>query len=132
MAREKSKSTRAASKSKSKTVAPATSLKKLSEVRNASLKQFGKSEKTIQAYAGHLNRGMKWLKELVAGAWEDGIVMYEGFHVDELETAFGKPPNKASAKALELFLTEKCHDKKRSKSTGEGIHGAFARYWDTM
>jgi hypothetical protein len=34
--------------------------------------------------------------------------------------------------ALELFLVQKCFTENLGKSTGDGIYGAFADYWDNM
>lgn len=56
----------------------------------------------------------------------------EGIDTKILAEAFDGPPNKHSAYALELYLTQKCVVEGYGKSTAEGIHGAFAKYWDGM
>ncbi|KAJ6480027.1 hypothetical protein C8R47DRAFT_1186705 [Mycena vitilis] len=37
-----------------------------------------------------------------------------------------------SAAALEMFITQKCIVEMLGKSTADGIHGAYAKFWDTM
>jgi hypothetical protein len=52
--------------------------------------------------------------------------------IDMMEKAFDNPPNKYSVMMLELYLVQKCLTEKKGKSTADGIHGAFADYWDNM
>jgi hypothetical protein len=65
-------------------------------------------------------------------ARESWVRPQDHIDTDLLAKAFSKPPNKYSATALEMFITQKCLVEKLKKSTAEGIHGAFAKYWDTM
>lgn len=101
-------------------------------MRDACLKQYGKSEKTRQAYAGHLARGKQWIAEQVTKAQRRGQNTWEGIPVAELKLVFENPPNRHTATALQLHLVHRCFKENRSKSTADGVHGAFAQYWDTM
>ncbi|KAJ7753850.1 hypothetical protein B0H16DRAFT_1544129 [Mycena metata] len=98
---------------------------------------YTNAKKTSEAYDGYLARGNTFLKSCVAQRRKEeareGWVHPEG-HIDTdlLAKAFSKPPNKYSATALELFITQKCLVENLKKSTAEGIHGAYAKYWDTM
>ncbi|KAJ7926602.1 hypothetical protein B0H13DRAFT_2229378 [Mycena leptocephala] len=85
--------------------------------------EFSKGRRTKAAYTGYLNRGRDILAD---------IVKEQGIDTGLLEKAFEGPPNKHSAMALELYLTQKCVVEGRGKSTAEGIHGAFADYWDNL
>ncbi|KAJ7934594.1 hypothetical protein B0H13DRAFT_2227265 [Mycena leptocephala] len=85
---------------------------------------YTNAKKTTEAYEGYLSRGKEFLEYWVRP--QDHI------DTDLLAKAFFKPPNKYSATALEMFITQKCLVEKLKKSTAEGIHGAFAKYWDTM
>ncbi|KAJ7920082.1 hypothetical protein B0H13DRAFT_1867987 [Mycena leptocephala] len=99
--------------------------------------EFSKGRRTKAAYTGYLNRGRdilvhivkeRRLKEKTTRGWK----CPEGIDTGLLEKAFEGPPNKHSAMALELYLTQKCVVEGRGKSTAEGIHGAFADYWDNL
>ncbi|KAJ7620669.1 hypothetical protein B0H17DRAFT_1164583 [Mycena rosella] len=90
-----------------------------------------------RAYKGYIDRGRaiiadivkeRRLKEKTVPGW----TCPEGIDTDVLETAFVGSPNKHSALALELYLTQKCIVEGLGKSTGEGIHGAWAKYWDEL
>ena len=74
------------------------------------------------------------MKEVVKDRQEngEGIMCSLGIPTDELEKAFDRPPNRYSAMALEMFLVQKCFTDGLGPSTADGIHGAFAAYWDTM
>ena len=108
----------------------------LQEVKKASLDKFGSSKNTKKAYKGHLSRGTKFLEEIVAERRASGVdeIDENGVRIDinRLAKAFDNPPNEYSAMALELFLVQKCFTEDLSASTGQGIHGAFAKYWDEM
>jgi hypothetical protein len=106
-------------------------LPSLKEMQDACLVEYGTSKNTKKAYKGHLSRGKKFLEEMVGqkkASREDGNLI----NADQLAKAFDNPPNEYSAMALELFLTHKCFNEGLSVSTGQGIHGAFAKYWDEM
>lgn len=99
--------------------------------------EFSKGQRTRSAYKGYLNRGRdiladivkeRRLKEKTTKGWK----CPEGIDTNLLEKAFEGPPNKHSAMALELYLTQKCVVEGCKKSTADGIHGAFADYWDNL
>ena len=112
-----------------------SSLKTLQKIRDAKVVEFSAVKNTDAAYNGHITRGMKFLKDIVKERREDGAGETNGslgIPTDELERAFDKPPNRYSATALEMFLVQKCFTDRLGSSTADGIHGAFASYWDTM
>jgi hypothetical protein len=116
---------------KKATLKKAVSLPNLKVVQDACLEEFGKSKNTKKAYKGHFARGKAFLKELVdqkRASGTDGDCV----NADELAKAFDSPPNEYSAMALELYLTQKCFSETCGLSTAQGIHGAFANYWDEM
>jgi hypothetical protein len=117
-----------------KTKIATSSLQALQKTRTASQNEFGRSKSTKSNYAGYIKRGKIFLADIVAErrANGEGVVCKEGINTDLLEKAFENPPNKYSAMALELFLVQKCFTENWGKSTGDGIHGAFADYWDHM
>jgi len=107
--------------------------KTLQNVRDASLLQYGKSKNTNKAYASHIARGKKFLENIISKRRAKGIeVCDKGIPTNELAKAFDNPPNHYSAVALEFFLIQKVFTEELSKSYVEGIHGAFANYWDKM
>ena len=111
-----------------------SSLKALQKVRNEKVKEFSTVKNTDNAYNGHVVRGVLFLKKVVKERRENGEEICDlGIPTDELEKAFDKPaPNKYSATALEMYLVQKCFTDGLGTSTAEGIHGAFAAYWDIM
>lgn len=57
----------------------------------------------------------------------------DSIETNELAKALNdNKPNKYSAVALELFLTQKCLTENNRISTAEGIQGAFVDYWENM
>ena len=48
--------------------------------------------------------------------------------LDVLAHAFENSPNKLSATALELYMTQKCLTEGHGAATAMGIHAAFADY----
>lgn len=132
------KSSKASSSRKQATVkkltAAAESLAMLQQTKEEMIKQYNTVKKTDENYNGHLNRGMRFLAEVVGARRKAGIVVCdEGINTEELAKAFNGPaPNEYSAIALERFLTQKCFIEKRSESMAWGIHGAFCRHWDNM
>ncbi|KAF8798245.1 hypothetical protein BYT27DRAFT_7264839 [Phlegmacium glaucopus] len=126
---------------KEKTASPAwkksrsaiSTLKTLQKVRNAKCVEFSTVKNTDSAYNGHIARGMQFLREIVKERRENGERACSlGIPTDELKRAFDKPPNWYSAMALEMFLVQKCFTDGLGSSTADGIHGAFASYWDTI
>ena len=103
-------------------------------MRNEKVNEFSTVKNTNNAYNGHVAQGMAFLKEVVKERQDnrEGIMCSLGIPTDELEKAFDRPPNRYSAMALEMFLVQKCFTDGLGTSTADGIHGAFAAYWDTM
>ncbi|KAJ7938789.1 hypothetical protein B0H13DRAFT_1851373 [Mycena leptocephala] len=98
---------------------------------------YTNAKKTTEAYEGYLSRGRDFLELCVAQrrkdeARESWVHPQDHIDTDLLAKVFSKPPNKYSTTALEMFITQKCLVEKLKKSTAEGIHGAFAKYWDTI
>ena len=111
----------------------ASSLQTLRNIRNTRVKELSTVKNTDGAYKGYVARGIKFLEDVVAQRRQNGeVVCVEGISTDMLEKAFDKPPNLYSALAVEMFLIQKCFTENCGVSTAEGIHGAFASYWDTM
>ncbi|KAJ6579194.1 hypothetical protein DFH09DRAFT_913466 [Mycena vulgaris] len=116
--------------------APTAKLDDLEKTKAKARSDFSQAPKTKEAYDGYLARGKGFLADVVAQRRaklkeEPSWVCPQGIDTDILEKAFDHP-NKHSVFALELFLTQKCIVEGLGKSTCEGIHGAFAKHWDTM
>lgn len=116
---------------------PTSDIQQLQAVRSAQITKYNDVKNTVSSYKGQIARGKAFLTELVEKRrgdvkGNDGCKDLDGISTDELEVAFDNPPNKLSAFALEMFLVQKCFNENRKKSTAESIHGAFAKYWDTM
>ncbi|KAJ7246753.1 hypothetical protein C8J57DRAFT_1452105 [Mycena rebaudengoi] len=99
--------------------------------------EFSNAKTTKAAYSGYLSRGRvivadsvkeKRAKEKEDPSWK----CPENIDTDLLAKALEGPPNRHSVYALELVLTQKCGVEGHGKSTAEGIHGAFAKYWDEL
>lgn len=108
------------------------SLEELRSTRTAVVQQYHKAPKTLKAYEGHIKRGRAFLIEVVKQKVNGERDLEPGIDVKELERAFDQPPNQLSAKALELFLVQKCIVEKCSASYAEGIKAAFLDYWKRM
>jgi hypothetical protein len=99
--------------------------------------EFSNAKTTKAAYSGYLSRGRvivaDSVKERRAKEKEDpSWKCPENIDTDLLAKALEGPPNRHSVYALELVLTQKCGVEGHGKSTAEGIHGAFAKYWDEL
>lgn len=99
--------------------------------------EFSKAQKTRDAYKGYLARGRDILADIVKQRRlkeksDPGWKCPEGIDTELLAKAFQGTPNKYSAMALELYLAQKCVVEGHGKSTAEGIHGAWADYWDRL
>jgi hypothetical protein len=111
------------------------SLDALQSKKAAVRDQFSNAGKTKTAYKGYVDRGRAILADLVRERRlkeKTGWKCPEGIDTNLLATAFEGSPDKHSALALELYLTQKCIAEGLGKSTGEGIHGAWAKYWDEL
>lgn len=116
-----------------KVKAATSSFETLQKTKAAGLSEFGKSKRTQSAYAGYIERGKKFLADLIKEREKNGeeIVCAQGIDTKILSKAFGIP-NQYSTLALELYLTQKCFTEGFGKSTSDGIHGAFTYHWDHM
>ena len=112
-------------------MATADSLSALRQISTETCKKYGKSKGTQKAYGTQVRKGKVWLAESVA-RMKEGKESANGIDVGLWEMAFDQPPNKYSAKALELFLAKKCIWDGLSQNTADVIHAAFADYWDNM
>jgi hypothetical protein len=116
---------------KPKSVKKALSLPNINSIKHVSLEEYGKSKNTKKAYKGHLSQGMKFLDEMVAQRIEAGTDK-DGIETALLAKAFDNPPNRYSAMALELFITQKCFNEGLGLGTCDGIHATFAKFWGEM
>ncbi|KAJ7083872.1 hypothetical protein C8R44DRAFT_651755 [Mycena epipterygia] len=109
-------------------------LEALQTSTKAARAKYTNARKTNQAYSGYIARGEAFLADVVSERRKKlaGDPSLQGIDTELLAKAFSKPPNKYSAIALELFMTQKCVVEGLGKSTAEGIHGAYAKFWDTM
>lgn len=91
---------------------------------------------TSSAYNRYLDQGREYIKNIVAGERArmagDGTILPRGLpkHMDqlkteadfaELENSLDGSPNKFSALAIEMFMTQKCLVKGCGKSTAKGL-----------
>ncbi|KAF8142622.1 hypothetical protein K438DRAFT_2113257 [Mycena galopus ATCC 62051] len=107
---------RSSGKKKASTTSSADVLKQ----NNAAMQdEFGKAANTKNAYKGYLVRGQAIIADI-------------SIDVELLAVALEGPPNKHSVYALSLYLSQKCVKEGLGKSTADGIHGAFANYWDHL
>ncbi|KAF8327307.1 hypothetical protein F5887DRAFT_1077645 [Amanita rubescens] len=64
------------------------------------------AQRTLEAYRGYITKGKEFLALMVKARRENQEK--DEIDTDLLEKAFDNPPNRFSAKALELFLVHKC------------------------
>lgn len=118
---------------KKKKKSATSSFATLQKIKAAGLTEFRQAKRTRSAYAGYVDRGRKFLLDIVRDRRENGDegVGKDGIDTDLLAKAF-ETPNKYSVTALELYLVQKCFTEGFGKSTSDGIHGAFSYLWDHM
>jgi len=98
------------------------------------------SKNTTKAYHGYVTAGRQWLGELCSisstelpsgcpPSDESGNAPDTHLPPDFV-SAFNPTPNVHSPEALALYITFKCVDGNRGKSTAEGIHAAFKNMWE--
>ncbi|KAJ7923960.1 hypothetical protein B0H13DRAFT_1864427 [Mycena leptocephala] len=125
---------KAAKKTKKKT--PTLTAETLKKKKDA-IQDECKAANTKTAYKGYRDRGIAIIADVVVTrkqkekedpSWK----CPDGIDTDLLEKALKGPPNKHSVYTLGLYLTQKCVVEDLGKSTAEGIHGAFANYWDNL
>jgi hypothetical protein len=121
---------------KKKTRNATSSLETLQKIKESSRTQHGRPKRTRDNYAGYIQRGKTFLKDLVAERRANvdsaDSTPDDDVDINLLEKAFDDPPNKYSVMALELFLVQKCLTEDRGSSTAAGIQGGFTDYWDNM
>lgn len=128
---KKAKAAVGGSEKRTRSRAVTASLEDLKQATAAGRAQYGRPARTRKTYDSYVQRGKRFLEEVVAQhRAKDGDNQAE---TDKLAKAFNDDkPNKYSAIALELFLTQKCLTENNGISTAEGIRGAFADYWENM
>jgi hypothetical protein len=118
-------------KSAQKTTTAAASA--LEEQREEARQTLLKAKGTRSQYNGHLERGQRFLADVVAqkrAAQAQGSLQADGeADIHAYSHAFDAIPNKFSASALELFLVQKGLTEGRSLSTTWGIFSAFKDLW---
>lgn len=112
-------------------------LEALEKMRDEGKEQYSLSQNTKIAYAGQLRRARAWLSVVVKvrrEALARGQPDQAWTHIDndELEKAFEDAPNRFSAYALELLLTEKCLGEGLSVSTAQSMYSALKNLWENM
>lgn len=113
----------------------ALSIDELNQAGAQTREEYGQAKNTKKNYDGYLERGDKILAGIVRArkaAEKEGKVFPDGIVTSKLAKAFDNPPNKWSAKALELVLIQKCIHEGCGKSTMDGMHAAYAKRWDEM
>ncbi len=115
------------------TTTAAVSLSALKHISTTACKEYGKAKSTRKSYAYYVKTGKEFLDEIVAEQLRDADSAIDGIELKLWKEAFSDlAPNKHSANALELFLTQKCLHDEHGQSTAEGIQAAFADFWDNM
>ena len=109
-------------------------IQELQNIQKTNHDEHGQPKTTKSNYGGYIKRGKEFLALLVERRQAQGdSASMDGLDTNVLEKAFDdNRPNEYSATALELYLTEKCFNEGHGKSTAEGIHSAWANYWDNM
>ncbi|KAF4586434.1 hypothetical protein AB1N83_010834 [Pleurotus pulmonarius] len=115
---------------------PSQGLRELQAQRDSGVAEHARAVRTVEAYEGYIKRGREFLAGMVkrhqdardSGCNEES----DGLDLCLLAKAFDEPPNRYSAEALGLFITQKCFTEGCSMSTAEGIQGAFANFWDNL
>ncbi|KAL1746855.1 hypothetical protein HDZ31DRAFT_33269 [Schizophyllum fasciatum] len=108
----------------------ASSIAELRRVRDKGAEQYGKAKNTQTNYKGYIRRCKGFLAQVVANRRQ--LQVKDDMDTDVLELSLDKPPNKHSAEALEMFITQKCLAEDCTRSTSEGAQAAWKRYWDEM
>jgi len=99
--------------------------------------EYSKAKKTKSTYHGYLVRSREIIADIVKERKakekaNPGYIWPDGIDTKLLAKALEGTPNKYSATAVELCLTQKCIVEGLGKSTADGLHGAWANYWDTL
>jgi len=109
------------------------SLQELVDIRATNEEMYGQPERTWNTYKGYIKNGKEFLARLIEKRQREDITAEDKLETDGLEKAFDdNKPNRYSATALELFLTQKCLSEGNGLSTAHGIQAAWASRWDKM
>ncbi|KAF8521186.1 hypothetical protein BU17DRAFT_64953 [Hysterangium stoloniferum] len=109
-------------------------------LKQASKRKHGMASNSSNGYDGYVRCGKEWLKGLVEGSTLESTLesprgcpdTLEGvkWTMADLAHAFDIKPNRASPWALASFISWKCFENNLGKSTADGAHAAFKKYWD--
>ncbi|KAJ7916440.1 hypothetical protein B0H13DRAFT_2231652 [Mycena leptocephala] len=107
----------------------------LQSKKAAAPSEYSNSKRTKSAYAGYISRAREILADVVKERKakekaEPGWKCPDSIDSDLLAKALEGAPNKYSAMVVELCITQKCIVEGLGKSTAEGFHGAWAKFWD--
>lgn len=129
---------------------PASSLQQLKSLTAEKTDQHIKSGKTRGAYNGYITRAKTWLGAFfleegeaerrwkegsgkgLSGDGEGDINNVTLLEDEEFRDAFNGVPSKSTPQAISMFLTFKCFEENKGRSTAEGIHAAFIAEYDKM
>ncbi|KLO05243.1 hypothetical protein SCHPADRAFT_811754, partial [Schizopora paradoxa] len=118
--------------------APAASLETLQQQKQTVVNKHLKADGTRRAYDAHVSRGRDFLEQQCRNEFKHvnvnaiGPIGTDDEHAPwndpEFIHAFHKP-NKFSAEALVLYITQKSYIEGCSQSTTDGVYSAFKDYW---
>ncbi|KZP05164.1 hypothetical protein FIBSPDRAFT_766273 [Athelia psychrophila] len=129
---------------------PTSSLQQLKNLTAEKTDQHIKSGKTRNAYNGYITRAKSWLGAFfleegeaerkwkegsgkgLSGDGEGDIDNTTLLEDEEFRDAFDGVPSKSTPQAISMFLTFKCFEENKGRSTAEGIHAAFITEYDKM
>ncbi|KII93126.1 hypothetical protein PLICRDRAFT_70704, partial [Plicaturopsis crispa FD-325 SS-3] len=116
------------------------SLGELQKIDAAGKKKYLHAQTTSTTYDGYIDRCRLWIKPAAAArklaeaeAQKNGGIL-EGPTIDaeKLYTSLDGLPNSESANAIEFYIVQKCLSEGKGKSTAEGAHAAWIRYYDQL
>lgn len=115
------------------------SLGQLRNLSDESRKTHLLAAATTTRYESIIRQGKTLLKDTVTSRQSSDSPMIEKdvdgreINNDELLKAFDGPaPNRLSAFAIEMFISDRCLVRKRGESTADGINAAFLWHFDNM
>ncbi|KAJ7795219.1 hypothetical protein B0H14DRAFT_2532529 [Mycena olivaceomarginata] len=131
------KATKKTKKSSGRQKTATAEIEALQSKKAAARSEYSNAKKTKAAYSGYIARSRVIIADIVKERRvkekaEPGWKCPDGIDIELLAVALEGNPNKLSAMALELCLTQKCIVEGLGKSTAEGLHGAWAKYWDEL
>lgn len=118
-----------------KTPVPSATISELRQVGAKGKEDNSLSEATCKAYKGQIERARTWLAGIIKTRdvmRKAGTSPEDDFDDEVLAKAFdSQKPNKLSADALELFMTQKCLAEGHTASA-DAISSAFIDLWKYM